>query len=79
MAIQRYNDGTEIHVGQRVIYNNQAGEIVLVADSNEYSPAFPKVNWSNIKSGFLIRFDNGALLSSESPDEFLFRDKNETA
>jgi hypothetical protein len=39
---QRYEDGSEIHVGDVVSYNGQRGTIVVVVDRGEYAPAFPK-------------------------------------
>jgi hypothetical protein len=38
---QRYADSSEIHVGDRVHYNAQAGTVVFVIDHDEYSPKFP--------------------------------------
>jgi hypothetical protein len=78
MMQHRYQDGTEIHVGNRVIYNYQVGTIVLVADQNEYSPQYPKEDYPSITNGFMIRFDNGALLVLDESDELLVRDKNDT-
>jgi hypothetical protein len=71
---QHYLDFTPIHIGQRVRYNNQPGTIVIVADHGEYSPEFPKTSWPDLDTGFLIRFDNGALLLLERPDRLLARD-----
>ena len=68
---QRYSDSTEVHVGHRVIYNHQVGTIVFVADHNEYSTDFPKSDWCDTQAGFMIRFDNGALLLLDHPDEHL--------
>jgi hypothetical protein len=73
---QLYSDLSEIHVGQRVTYNNQGGTIVFVIDHDEYSQNFPAEDWSYLKTGFMIRFDNGALLHIELPDEHFLRDKN---
>jgi hypothetical protein len=77
--IHKYVNGSEIHAGQRVIYNGQVGTVVFIIEHDEYLPEFPKVEWLSIESGFMIRFDNGALLRLEEADELLSRDKNETA
>jgi hypothetical protein len=70
---QRYQDGSEIHVGGVVSYNNQRGTIVFVADRNEYSESHPESNWpqSSNPTGFMIQFTNGALLFLDSSDEHL--------
>ena len=72
-----YNDASRIRVGHRVIYNNQVGTIVVVIDDDEGSLGFPVENWSFLKTGFVIRFDNGALLRLEGVDRRLVRDKND--
>jgi len=71
---QRYSDFSPIHVGDRVRYNNQPGKIVIVADHGEYASDFPKHGWLDLETGFLIRFDNGALLHLECADRLLTRD-----
>jgi hypothetical protein len=77
-ATQVYADSSAIHVGHRVIYNGQVGTVVVVNDSEEYSTDFSAAAWSEHKTGFLIRFDNGALLHLDAPDEHFARDENET-
>jgi hypothetical protein len=72
-----YNYASRIRVGHRVIYNNQIGTIVVVIEDDEGSPGFPIENWSYLKTGFVIRFDNGALLRLEGADPLLVRDKND--
>jgi hypothetical protein len=67
----RYVDATPIHVGDRVSYNNQLGAVVFIVDTDEYSMAFPKQLWSGVESGFMIRFDNGALLNLDDADNHL--------
>ena len=75
MSPLRHTDGSRIRVGHRVIYNNQAGTIVVVIDDAEGSPGFPIEDWSSQKTGLVIRFDNGAVLQLESSDARLVRDK----
>jgi len=77
MRQHKYRDGTALHVGHRITYNGQPGTIVLVADQDEYSPLYPKDAWPSIATGFMITFDNGALLVLDEPDELLVRDKGE--
>jgi len=70
---QRYEDSTEIHVGDRVHYNAQAGTVVYVIDHDEYSPTFPAEAYAHLGTGLMICFDNGALLHLERADHYLSR------
>ena len=65
---QRYKDGREIHVGDRVTYNKQYGKIVFVADRGEFAKGY---EWKDYSSGFMIEFDNGARLLLEVADDLL--------
>lgn len=65
---QRYPNGREIHIGDRVTYNKQSGRIVFVADRQEFSPDNA---WTEYASGFMIEFDNGARLFLDAADELL--------
>lgn len=78
MKRHKYQDGTEIHVGERVFYHGQAGRIVFVADHGEYTPEYPEEEWRNIKTGFMILCDNGARLLLDSPDEFFSKSKKDS-
>ena len=70
---QRYEDGSEIHVGDAVAYNGQRGAIVIVVDREEYAPSFPKSEWplKDEPTGFMIEFTNGARVFLDSSDEHL--------
>lgn len=72
-CVQAYSDGTELHAGHRVTYNGQRGTVVFVIDHDEYSPRFASTAWESLKTGFMIRFDNGAMLHLDRPDEHLVR------
>lgn len=65
---QRYSDGREIHVGDRVRYNNQLGRIVFVADRSEFAKGHESKEHS---SSFMIEFDNGARLLLDASDRLL--------
>lgn len=65
---QRYSTGREIHVGDRVSYNNQRGRIVFVADRGEFAKGY---EWKDYSSGVMIEFDNGARLLLEAADDLL--------
>jgi len=68
---QRYNSGDEIHLGDRVSYNGQPGHIVFVIDRGEFSTEFPAHHWQSYATGFMIKFDNGALLKKDHADDHL--------
>jgi len=72
-CVQRYSDGIELHTGHRVSYNGQPGTVVFVIDNDEYSPGFASTAWENLETGFMIRFDNGAMLHLDRADEHLVR------
>jgi hypothetical protein len=78
MKRQKYRDGTEIHVGDRVFYHGQAGRIVIVAEHGEYAPDYPKEEWSTIFTGLMIRFDDGARLHFELPDDHFSKNEKES-
>jgi hypothetical protein len=70
---QRYQNDSEVHVGDVVSYNGQKGTIMFVADRREYSDSFPESDWppSRYPTGFMIEFTNGACLFLDSQDEDL--------
>ena len=70
---QRYEDGTEIHVGYKVTYAGHRGRIVIVVDRGEYAPTFPKSEWPlpDEPTGFMIGFLDGGRLFLDSPDDNL--------
>ena len=71
---QHYQDDSRIRVGHRVTYNNQPGQVVVVVDDDEGSAGYPIEAWADSSAGFLIRFDNGALLFLERADAYLKRE-----
>ena len=70
---QRYQNDSEIHVGDIVSYAGQRGAIVFVADKQEYSDKYSESDWpqSRYPTGFMIEFANGARLFLDSSDEDL--------
>ena len=78
MRRQKYPDGREIRVGDRIFYHGQPGTIVFVADHGEYSPGYPKEEWPGIQSGFMIEFTNGARLHLDAPDGHFAKTREES-
>lgn len=74
---QVYTDGSELHAGDRVTYNGQPATVVFVIDTDEYSPEFASSARENLETGFMLRFDNGAMLHLDRADERLVRVPNE--
>ena len=70
---QRYEDGSEIHVGDTVAFSGHRGTIVIVVDREEYAPTFPKSEWplKDEPTGFMIEFADGGRLFLDSADEDL--------
>lgn len=59
----KYADGVEIRQGDRVrLYGVQTGVVVFSVDTDEYSDEFPKDEWAYLKSGVMVKTDNGALI-----------------
>lgn len=80
---QRYEDGSEIHVGDIVEYAGKKGAVVFVADTGEYSQSYPESVWpqSMYPTGFMIELSDGTLFLLDSSDEDLTfvmrRDRND--
>ena len=70
---QRYQNGSEVRVGDMISYAGQKGTIMFVADRREYSDSYPESDWppSIYPTGIMIEFTNGARLFLDSPDEDL--------
>jgi hypothetical protein len=59
----KYSNGIEIRLGDCVkLYGVHTGIVVFSVDADEYSNEFPKNEWAYLKSGVMVRTDNGALI-----------------
>lgn len=66
----RYPDGQEVRHGDSVLYGGERAIIVAHAASSSYDPGFPREEWEHaLNGGFLLRFENGALLRLDECDE----------
>ena len=70
-ALPLYCSGPEVHCGDLVTYNRQPATVVFVIERGEYTADFPADDWSHYGRGFMIRFENSALLMLEDADEDL--------
>ena len=66
-----YSSGEDVRCGDAVSYAGQRGTVVFVIDREEYTPEFPAADWSHYGRGFMLRFENSALLMLEQADEDL--------
>jgi hypothetical protein len=66
----KYTDGQNVSVGDRVeLWNSQQGTVVCSIDDDKFTSEFPRSEWNYLKSGFLVRTDDGELFHYEKPDE----------
>jgi len=66
----RYPDGQEVRLGDTVLYAGQKAVVVAHVPSGSYDPMFPREEWErSLSGGFLLRFENGALLHLDECDE----------
>lgn len=65
----KYSDGQEIRLGDKVRLGQDAGGIVVCSiDTDEYSDAYPKAQWSYLKKGVLINFPLHGLIHYKKPE-----------
>ena len=65
----RYSEGVEVRLGDRVrIWDVDEGMVVCSFDSDDYSEAFPKSVWADLKQGVMVRTDKGALVHIDISD-----------
>lgn len=58
-----YVDGQRIRIGDKVIlWQGCTGLVVCSIDDDEYSPEYPKGEWSYLKTGVLIDSDQAGLI-----------------
>lgn len=68
----KYRNGQEARVGDRIrVGGDSTGVVVCSIDSDEYTPEFPREQWSYLGNGVMIRFANYGLVHYTDPDEDL--------
>jgi hypothetical protein len=66
----KYPSGDESRVGDRIrVAEDSSGVVVCSIDTDEYSPEFPREQWSYLGTGVLIRFANAGLVHYTEQDE----------
>lgn len=68
---QRYYSGSDIHAGDIVRYAGVPAVIVFVNDLGEFLPGFTAADWSYLGSGFMVQYEDGALVYLDEADEDL--------
>ena len=65
----KYGDGQEVKVGDIVaLGEDRNGRVVASIDSDEYSPACTREEWSFLERGVLIDFPRWGVVHYEEPD-----------
>lgn len=68
----RYLDGKEVKLGDKVsLGEKRRGEVVCSVDTEEFTTEYPADQWSYLKSGVLIKFDDFGLIHYVEPKEDL--------
>lgn len=59
----KYRDGTEIHLNDKVIFEDgSSGIVVCSIDLEEYSPAYTKNDWAYLASGVMVQSETSGLI-----------------
>ena len=62
--------GQRIAVGDRVkLHAAHCGTVVCSIDTGEFTSEYPKAEWGYLKTGILVRTDDGDLFHYTEPDE----------
>jgi hypothetical protein len=68
----RYSDGREVRAGDRVrLWGDCYGVVVFSVDGDEYTPEYPREQWSYLGNGVMIDSDKAGLIHYTEPDEDL--------
>jgi hypothetical protein len=63
-----YRDGVPVNLGDKVEFSGTVATVVAVGPTAEYAPGFSEDEWKDVLAeGFLICFENGALLRLDKP------------
>ena len=66
----KYSDGQDVKLNDEVeLWTDCRGVVVCSIDTDEYTPAFPKVEWEYLKSGVIVKTEKAGLIHYLKPDE----------
>jgi hypothetical protein len=58
-----YLDGRKVKVGDKVeLWQNRYGDVVCSMDDGVYTMDYPEEDWAYLRSGILVKMDNGELM-----------------
>lgn len=64
-----YPNGTKVMLGDQVkLWEGCHGTVVCSMDDDEYTPEYPKDQWSYLKNGVLINSDKAGLIHYIRPE-----------
>jgi hypothetical protein len=66
-----YRDGSEVRIGDRILWGRQPGVVVFVVETKSYSVHFPEREWSYLGSGFMLNVEGVGLVHETKADEDL--------
>lgn len=65
----KYADGNEVKLGDEVeLSDGGKGVVVFSIDTDEYSPEYPKAQWSYLKRGVMVNFEKYGAIHYEEPE-----------
>ncbi|MBR0968507.1 hypothetical protein JQ554_30515 [Bradyrhizobium diazoefficiens] len=65
----KYSGGQDVRLGDRVrLGDDDGGVVVCSIDTDEYSAAAPKAEWSYLKKGVVIKFPKFGLIHYEQAE-----------
>jgi hypothetical protein len=68
----KYQSGQVSRLGDRVrVGGDSSGVVVCSIDTDEYTPEFPREQWSYLGTGVMIQFASYGLVHYTEPDEDL--------
>lgn len=58
-----YSDGKKVNVGDRVeLWEKKFGYVVCSMDDGIYTDEFPESDWIYLKTGVIVKMDDGQLM-----------------
>lgn len=66
-----YPSGKEVKLNDAVTYGGQAGRVVFIIESAEFSPKFKKSEWDYLKKGIGIELEDSTMFHLDEVDEDL--------
>jgi hypothetical protein len=66
----KYRTGRDVRLGDRIrLWQGELGTVVCSIDTGEFTSEYPEAEWGYLKSGVMVRADNGGLFHYRETDE----------